>query len=73
MKIKPVKWKTRKGDLTGYGLDEEQQLFLFNLVAGALEVIDKREQHFMLMVLTREASDSETDTVSSNMISSKGR
>ena len=73
MRIKPVKWKRKIGDLTGYGLNEEQSQFLFSLVSQALDVIDKREMHFMLMVLTRESGDDKQDLVSSNMISSMGR
>ena len=70
MKIKPVRWKQKKGDLTGYGLDDEQLQFLFRLVSQALDVIDKRETHFMLMVLTRENDgDKQHDLVSSNVIS----
>ena len=70
---KREKWKTVKGDVSAYGLDDTQLQFLFSLVAKALDTIDPREQHFMLLVLTREDSDEERDVVSSDMISSMDR
>jgi hypothetical protein len=62
--------KTRKLDADDYGMTEEQSDFLYFLVLKALSVMDSRDHHFALFVLTHEGRESDKDLVSTNLISS---
>ena len=58
-----------KFDLEGYGLDEKQRDFLYEMLTKALSIIDDRDQHFTLFVLTREGqTEEEHDIVSTSII-----
>ena len=64
----------RKKHPEGYGLDERQADFLYEILMKALEVMDTRDQHFMLMVLIREGqTDKDEDIISTSVITSMDR
>ena len=64
-----MKWRTKNDDEDGFGLDERQSDFLYDMLTKALEVIDSRQQHFALMVLTREGqTEDDKDIISTSVI-----